>query len=714
MKEFDNLYNKLVADLQPKERKKKVGNKKKIFNIPKRMSESLGKLKKLVKDRILDIRKVDKGQTILIIDYNERRKAELANISAIASPCIDQSSNWIQNRDFIEMKMKELFDLKMINKDELTAVTGLIAGGVSGKLRNEDGTIKYTRAINNNELFVKQSTAYVYPLFKCHKIPFKDLLTIEHNNVNNKIPSRLVVGMGSCQLSRIQSWLEHFLTPLSKYYGKFEIIKDSNEMLLEIENVKAIVEQNNLNWDELLLFTIDVKALYPSVKFEYLSLALRNCFEACTSWSGNEVDIILEIILYTLSNQQLLWDNKYYMLNQGIPTGGKHSVPLANILLTFILLDLLESNAQFKASFTTILKLWKRFIDDCMGIYQGNFEQFNHWFNIIKQHFHKFELDLTYDTDTHAIIDSEPIEKDTKSVQFLDMEFFKEGNCLHTREYRKETSSQSYLNYSSAHPRHTFSGIIKSQMYRLRRLCSRDVDYYKAIEELKLRCLKSGYPSKIVQDILSQAPNIVRNLTSKTLLKSNSKHKLRLVILSGTDYEYAFSSFVSRINSVMNQYDICIELVKTNYLSIGRLLFNNCDQKPLLEQCERDCFICVNELNSNIGSVKSKVTNLSYKVDHKLTCNDAGIYVVGTACGEQYTGKTTTKYTARTKKHLASKDTAVSAHRIKCVHCKNIKDFNITLVEHYLSRGKYSLSERELVWNKRIKGSINIQKTLKS
>ena len=59
-------------------------------------------------------------------------------------------------------------------------------------------------------------------------------------------------------------------------------------------------------------------------------------------------------------------------------------------------------------------------------------------------------------------------------------------------------------------------------------------------------------------------------------------------------------------------------------------------------------------------------------------------------------------------------DTAVSAHRIKCVHCKDIKDFNSTLVEHYLSRGKYSLSERELVWNKRIKGSINIQKTLKS
>ena len=97
----------------------------------------------------------------------------------------------------------------------------------------------------------------------------------------------------------------------------------------------------------------------------------------------------------------------------------------------------------------------------------------------------------------------------------------------------------------------------------------------------------------------------------------------------------------------MHQHNICIELVKTNYLSIDRLLFNNCDQKPQVENCERDCFICSNELNSNEGSVTSKVTSLSYK----LSCNDAGIYVVGTACGEQYTWKTTVRFTVRAKRH---------------------------------------------------------------
>ena len=42
-------------------------------------------------------------------------------------------------------------------------------------------------------------------------------------------------------------------------------------------------------------------------------------------------------------------------------------------------------------------------------------------------------------------------------------------------------------------PTFTFMGIVKSQMYRLRRLCSRDEDYKDAIQNLKKRCLNSGY-----------------------------------------------------------------------------------------------------------------------------------------------------------------------------------------------------------------------------
>ena len=79
----------------------------------------------------------------------------------------------------------------------------------------------------------------MYPLFKAHKIALADLLKILPEHVATEIPSRLVVRMKCCQMFRIQCWLECFLTPLAIRYGNFEFIKDSNDMLCEIEQIKT-------------------------------------------------------------------------------------------------------------------------------------------------------------------------------------------------------------------------------------------------------------------------------------------------------------------------------------------------------------------------------------------------------------------------------------------------------------------------------------------
>ena len=122
-------------------------------------------------------------------------------------------------------------------------------------------------------------------------------------------------------------------------------------MLRNIELTKTELNSINTNWDEIILYTIDVKALYPSVKFPYLIKRLKDCFTNYTNWTEAQINKLIELILYTLENQQVKWDNKFYTLKQGIPTGGKHSVPLANIFLTFILKDLLQTDHNFRKLF---------------------------------------------------------------------------------------------------------------------------------------------------------------------------------------------------------------------------------------------------------------------------------------------------------------------------------------------------------------------------
>ena len=189
--------------------------------------------------------------------------------------------------------MTRLYDVKFIDRGELTAVTGVLPGGVSGKLKKKDGTRKDTHAIDSNEYFAKQSTPYVYPLLKAHKLNLDELKKVKPHEVSEKVPARLVVGMSSCQMSRIQAWLEAFLTPLSKMYGAFEYTKDSNDILIDFLNLNRVAENESWDFNDIMLFGIDVQ-------FEYLELALIDCFEKCTDWTlqAGKVHTTSHIYLY--------------------------------------------------------------------------------------------------------------------------------------------------------------------------------------------------------------------------------------------------------------------------------------------------------------------------------------------------------------------------------------------------------------------------------
>ena len=278
-------------------------NDKKKFNVPQNARNSLVKLKKLVKDKVIDIRKVDKGQTILIIDYEQRMLTEEKNISKIAELCTTQESNWKDNKKYSDDKLVSLYCTGFVSKAELTALTGLIPGGTTGNKKNKrTGTPKLTQVISQKELFAEQETPYVYPLFKAHKLSKSTLLSVKPEEVHEKIPSRLVVGMQNCQLSRVQKWLEHLLTPISKIYGKFEHIKDSSDFLVQLETVKATASSEHWEWEKLIVFTVDVKALYPSVQIKDVATSLKHCIGHCTNWDDNIKCTLIDLICYTLKN----------------------------------------------------------------------------------------------------------------------------------------------------------------------------------------------------------------------------------------------------------------------------------------------------------------------------------------------------------------------------------------------------------------------------
>ena len=126
-----------------------------------------------------------------------------------------------------------------------------------------------------------------------------------------------------------------------------------------------------------------------------------------------------------------------------------------------------------------------------------------------------------------------------------------------------------------------------------------------------------------------------------------------------------------------------------------------------------NCALCSHNIINISGNIGSTVTGTNYKVDKKLTCTNGGIYIITGKCKGQYCGKSI-NFGKRADEHFIRNSTSIYKHTQQCNLCENVNDFSITFVENYLNRGNYSLSERELLWNSRIKGVINIQKTLQS
>ena len=343
---------------------------------------------------------------------------------------------------------------------------------------------------------------------------------------------------------------------------------------------------------------------------------------------------------------------------------------------------------------------------------RGNIEGFLNWYRLLSEHFRKYELELTADTDAFTIDGYNYVEKEEKVSTFMDIDIYKSENTIHAKEHRKETSATSYLKYTSAHPRYTFKGIMKSQLQRVRRLCSKEDDYKEAVNLLKLRCTASSYKADVIQEVFQNYEEIPRSLQERERDDDDDTHKVRLITLSGTPYEGEIKSFANRMNRVLATSGIKIELVKTTGPSVARTLFNNNKNGADYSEDCGTCIICRNEARNASNRIVSTVTGKSYRITKNLTCANGGIYLFEGGCKDQYTGKTTVPISTRTNEHLRwQKTSSVYKHKEKCRDC-NDSNFKMSFIEDYRNRGKFTLSEREYLWNFRMKGVINDQKTL--
>ena len=135
-------------------------------------------------------------------------------------------------------------------------------------------------------------------------------------------------------------------------------------------------------------------------------------------------------------------------------------------------------------------------------------------------------------------IDESVIKDVGEYVPFLDIQYcFDIHGQLQTDLYVKPTDARSYLNFNSAHPRHTFSGIVYSQCLRLRRIINDQHRLARRLNELLAAFDKSGYPEELLMNIRNKVQRMERRLDTPTDRNDDAQDAKPVVIVScnGTD-----------------------------------------------------------------------------------------------------------------------------------------------------------------------------------
>ena len=329
-------------------------------------------------------------------------------------------------------------------------------------------------------------TAQMYLLPKIHK---------------NQLPppGRPIISANECPTERISQFVDHFLQPFLTEINTF--LRDSADFINELGKLGIIPKGS-------ILFVADVVSLYtniPHIEAIICVLAFLRKHRPSAKHPTNEsLAKLLEFIL-KLNNFQFNGEN--YLQVGGTAMGTKVAPSLANVFMSDLEDRMLDAY-PLKCLF------FKRFIDDCFGIWTHGKEEFDKW--------------VKYLNDSHPSIKF-TVETSASSVAFLDVQVnLDDQGRIWTDLYTKPTDSHNYLHYSSAHPPHCKKALPYSQFLRIRRICSRESDFIQHCLELKFHLLRRGYPCDTLDEAFRRASAISLEDARKIRLKEDEEDLLFL------------------------------------------------------------------------------------------------------------------------------------------------------------------------------------------
>lgn len=477
-------------------------------------------------------------------------------------------------------------------------------------------------------------------------------------------PGRPIVSDCGSETYPSAEYLDYYINPLSTTHPSY--LKDTYDFITKLQATKCT--------ENCFLFTMDVTNLYMNIPIEEGINCIRQIFNTHPDAKRPSEELI-QLLNINLTRNDFEFNNEYYLQTKGTAMGKKFAPAYANIYMSAW-----EKGAMAKCKQTPLLYL--RFLDDFFGIWTGTEVEFTDFFNILNQH--NSSIQLTYTLSKN-------------NINFLDKTVFKGTQFTHTykldtKVYFKPTDTalcNALLHKHSHHPKHTFKGIIKSQLLRFHRICTQHQDFVSATTTLFQTLKKRGYSKSLLKQCLQtykqpRPPRTGNFIPLTTYFSTNN----RLI------HQHLKHSFQNTIGTSLLPNTTIISAFRKNknlkdWLVTAKIPNTEIKKSKHTHHFSKQRFIKNHNTNTTFY-IKQHITEFQNNVVYLLYCN---------LCNTQYIGETKYSINTTLQQHLGNikynrDDTKLVQHFQ--IHAR--QNIRIMTLEHNETWSDRDRKKQERLW----------------
>lgn len=417
-------------------------------------------------------------------------------------------------------------------------------------------------------------------------------------------PGRPIVSDCSSDTYGTAELLEFYLTPLAQKHWAY--VKDTGDFINKIRDLPIP--------QEALFLTIDINNLYTTIPIPEGIEAVRKAFLKHPDPRRPDREL-LKLLEINLTKNDFEFNNKIYLQLTGTAMGKRFAPGFAGLFM-----NEWDDAVLQKAPKKPLVYL--RYLDDIFVCWTHGEEELTQFLTLLNTHNPAITIKHTMSE---------------VSVDFLDTTVYKGPNFCTTHRvdikmFFKETDSHALLYTSSYHPRNTFKGIIKSQLIRFNRICTRIEDFYYAMKVLFKALRSRGYTRtflrqcyKTFQDQGEKRPQILPFVTTYTPAS----------LALASKYKNSFFQFITS-QGLLPRYGT-VNAFKKN-VNLKQLLVRA--SLPTAQNFEKPEPTALTKIFTRLRWVKNKTTGQVHQIQQRFGPNTTNcVYLIFcNICGVQYVG----------------------------------------------------------------------------